>query len=81
MRFNDDFSEVVVELVADIDEIGNEDVWAFFVTEDGDKIYTDYRFKNTPDEKMPSAFGAETVEEINARTLLQLMREQVRRHR
>lgn len=78
MRFNDDFNEVVIELVADIDEIGNEPIWAFYVPRDGKKIFTDYRYKSSPTEKMPSGFREEKVEEIDARDLLILLRDQVR---
>ena len=30
MRFHDDITELIVELVADINDIGNEKIWAFY---------------------------------------------------
>lgn len=76
MRFHDDITELIVELVADINDIGNEKIWAFYEEHQGEKIYVDYRFKNTPEDKMPKGVGQEEVEEILAKELLEKLKQQ-----
>ncbi|WP_071130581.1 hypothetical protein [Enterococcus timonensis] len=80
MRFYDDLQELIVELIADIADIGNENIWAFYEEKDGKKLYTDYRFKNDPAEKQPAGFGVEKSEEIKASQLLPLLKEQKQNH-
>ena len=76
MRFHDDITELIVELVADINDIGNEKIWAFYEEHQGKKIYVDYRFKNMPEDKMPKGVGQEEVEEILAKELLEKLKQQ-----
>jgi hypothetical protein len=76
MLFNDSPTELVVELAADLNEIGNEEIWAFSEIKDGKKYYTDYRYKNTPEDEMPKGRPDETVEPIEAKKLLILLADQ-----
>ncbi|WP_122646868.1 hypothetical protein [Enterococcus mediterraneensis] len=76
MRFHEDINELIVELLADIQDIGNEQIWAFYEEENDTKIFTDYRFKQDPDEKMPKGTSKEKVTEILASDLLSQLRAQ-----
>lgn len=76
MLFHDDPQELLIELAADINEIGNEMIWAFYTESAEGKIYTDYRYKENQDQPLPSVSGAEKVEDIEAKTLLTLLKKQ-----
>ncbi|MGX7198934.1 hypothetical protein ACWOEH_03545 [Enterococcus nangangensis] len=77
MLLHDDFSEVVVELAADVDELGNELIWGFYQEVAGEKKYTDYLYKPTPEASAPTPRPGEAVEEILAKELLVKMHQQL----
>lgn len=76
MEFHEDITELIVELVADIADIGEEKIWAFYKEEDGEKVFTDYRYKANPNDQMPKPVGAEKVMEMWATDLLQQLKKQ-----
>lgn len=76
MEFHEDITELLVELVADIADIGEEKIWAFYKEEDGKKFFTDYRYKANPNDPMPTSVGAEKVTEMWATELLQHLKNQ-----
>ncbi|KAF1303888.1 MULTISPECIES: hypothetical protein [Enterococcus] len=80
MQFHEDLNELIVELFADIEDIGDEEIWAFYEEKDGEQLFTDYRYKNDPAEKMPKGSLGEKVMAITAKELLPLLRKQKHQH-
>ncbi len=76
MIFQNDIQDVIVELIADIQDMGDEKIWGFYKEVEDKKIYTDYRYKNTPNDPLPSVHGDEKVEEIFAKDLLFYLKKQ-----
>lgn len=70
MIFHEDIQDIIIELIADIQDIGDEKIWAFYKEVDNKKTYTDYRYKNTPNDPLPKTSGKEKVEEMFAKELL-----------
>lgn len=70
MNFYESISDLLLDLRGDLEEIGDELIWVYYKE---DKV-VDYRYKNTPDEPFPKAFGEEVIKEMPASQLYQQLR-------
>lgn len=70
MNYYDSISDLLLDLRADLEEIGDEMIWAYYK----DEKLVDYRYKNSPDESTPKGYNGEVIKEILASELYQGLR-------
>ncbi|MGM0213124.1 hypothetical protein [Enterococcus sp. AZ109] len=67
MNYYDSISDLLLDLRGDLEEIGNENIWVYY---DNSGNVTDYRYKNTPEERKPKERENQTIKEMPAIDLL-----------
>ncbi|WP_159722511.1 hypothetical protein [Enterococcus sp. CSURQ0835] len=63
MHFYDSISDLLLDLHADLDDIGDELIWVYY---DKHGQVIDYRYKTMPDEPTPKPHGDESIREMYA---------------
>ncbi|GCF95725.1 hypothetical protein NRIC_36160 [Enterococcus florum] len=66
MNYYESIGDLLLDLHADLQDIGDEIIWVYY---DQEEKVIDYRYKASPDEKRPVPLQQQTIREMNASEL------------